>query len=335
MYCKTLGKLHKARSTDPTGPVLGISFTYRPHKVDQEILTMLFHSYCTAAIAATLVTPQALAASTSTSASASTGVDKNKNLRGGDYVAASANKQHHRALQEEDVFTFLVADVQYEDGVTASSRNRNLQGQGNSQGRGNGRGNSPNKPEHTINVQDAHGLIYEIEEGSGDTAGVKSGAKVILPSQAFRNTNGKINLGGGSLKSKKPKKNQKRDLLQEDDSATEMRRHLATTGPKTVVAVRVVAANNAAYNKANEAGLSDDVFGTNGDAFNLKTGYEQCSHGQLTINPGGSDYGINNGVATITVDTAASSGNDEAMRNAVTAQINAQFGVSNPTEIAD
>lgn len=288
---------------------------------------MLFRSYCTAAIAATLVSPLAKAVS-----STSTGVEKTS-LRGGDYVAASANKQHHRILQEEEEFTFLIADIQYEDGFTASSRNRNLQG--NSQGRGNGRGNNP-KPEHTINVQDAHGLIYQIEEGSGDTAGASSGAKVILPPQAFRNNNGKINLGGGSLKLKttKPKKNQKRDL-QEDGSAIDLRRHLAATGTKTVVAVRVVAANNAGYDHADEAVLSDDVFGTSGDVFNLKKGYEQCSHGQLTINPGGSDYGIVNGVTTITVDTAATSGNDEAMRNAVTAQINAQFGVSDPTDIAD
>lgn len=215
--------------------------------------------------------------------------------------------------------------------MIASSRNRNLQGKG--KGNGNG-GNNPNKPEHTIHVQDANGLIFEIEEGSGDTAGTTSGSKVTLPPQAFRNpNNGKINLAGGSLKSKKPKKNKNRDL-QEEHSTTGLHRHLATTGTKTVVAVMVNAVGGS-YDHATAATLSDDVFGTNGDAFNLKTGYEQCSHGQLTINPGGSAYGIVDGVTSITVDTAATLGNDGAMRNAVTDAINAQFGVENPTKIAD
>jgi len=243
-----------------------------------------------------------------------------KNLRG---EAASANKHQpqNRVLQEEEEFIFLEADIQYEDGVATASRKL----QGNS---GN---NNPNRPEHTMNVQDIHGMIYEIEAGSGDTAGASSGATVTLPDNAYMNDKGKINLGGGTLNKKEKK--EKRDL-QEDDSSTELRRHLATLGTKTVVAVRVIA-NGAAYNRADEAGLSDDVFGTNGDAFNLKTGYEGCSHGQLIINPGGGDKGINDGVVTITVSTAATSGNDVNMRNDITAAINAQFGVTNPTQIAD
>lgn len=295
---------------------------------------MLFRSYCTAAFAASLVAPLASASAASTT-SASSGVEKNKNLRGADYASISANKHIHRDLQEEDEYTFLIADIQYEDGVIASSRNRDLQGnsQGKGKGIGNG-GNNSNKPGHTIHVQDANGLIFEIEEGSGDTVGTTSGSKVTLPPQAFRNpNNGKINLAGGALKSKKPKKNKNRDL-QETDTTTGLHRHLATTGTKTVVAVMVNAAGGS-YNSANAAELSDDVFGTSGDVMNLKTGYEQCSHGQLTINPGGSANGIVNGVTSITVDTATTLGNDEAMRNAVTAAINAQFGVSNPTQIAD
>ncbi len=295
---------------------------------------MLFRSYCTAAIAASLVAPSLVAPlASAASTSASSGVEKNKNLRGADYAAISANKHIHRDLQEEDEFTFLIADIQYEDGVIASSRNRNLQGNSQGKGKGNGKGgNNPNKPGHTIHVQDANGLIFEIEEGSGDTAGTTSGSKVTLPPQAFRNpNNGKINLAGGSLKSKKPKKNKNRDL---QETTGVQHRHLATTGTKTVVAVMVNAAG-ASYNHATAAGLSDDVFGTNGDVMNLKTGYEQCSHGQLTINPGGSANGIVNGVTSITVDTAATLGSDEAMRNAVTAAINTQFGVSNPNQIAD
>jgi hypothetical protein len=199
---------------------------------------------------------------------------------------------------------------------------------------GNGRGNNPNKPEHTINIEDANGMI-SIEEGSGDTSGIISGTKVTLSSQATVNAKHKVNLGGGSLKSKADKSKNKRDL-QEDDSSSELRRHLATTGTKTVVAVRVVAAGNVGYGFS-EAVLRDEVFGTSGDLFNLKKGYEQCSHGQLTINPGGAGKGIVNGVTTINVATQVTTGTptDVAMRDAVTEAIKAKFGVSHPTDIAD
>eukprot|EP00985_Skeletonema_marinoi_P002093 scaffold846_cov149-Skeletonema_marinoi.AAC.6 len=207
---------------------------------------MLFRSYCTAAAAIAMV--MAAAPSSPFAAAASTDAVE-KNLRG---EVASANKHQpqNRVLQEPEEFIFLEADIdiQYDEV-----------------------GPNTNTPEHTINVQDIHGMIYEIEAGSGDTAGASSGDTVTLPDSAFMNDKGKINLGGGTLNKK-----EKRDL-QEDDSSIELRRHLATLGTKTVVAVRVIA-NGAAYNRADEAGLSDDVFGTSGDAFNLKTGYEGCSH---------------------------------------------------------
>jgi hypothetical protein len=281
---------------------------------------MLFRSFCTAAIAAAMVTTAAAQSSSS--------------VRG-----AAINNQHNRHRvrqhqeQEEEEFTFLIADIQYEDGVAAAAAaSRKLQG--NSQEKG--RGNNPNMPEHTINIEDADGMIYEIEEGSGDTAGITSGTKVTLPSQATINSKRKVNLGGGSLKKKAKKSNNKRDLQEDDSSSTELRRHLAITGTKTVVAVKVIAAGNVGYGFS-EAVLSDEVFGTNGDPFNLKKGYEQCSHGQLTINPGGAAKGIVNGVTTITVTTQVTTGTptDAAMRDAVTEAIKAKFGVSHPTAIAD
>jgi hypothetical protein len=280
---------------------------------------MLFRSYCTAAIAAMVATSQL----------ASTAAQSSSSVRGAAANNSSKDHSRHRVLQEEE-FTFLIADIQYEDGVAAASRK--LQGNSQGNGNGNGLGNNPNKPERTINVEDANGIIYEIEEGSGDVEGIQSGAIVTLPPQATLNSKRQINLGGASLKKKPKKANNKRDL-QEDDSSTELRRHLATTGTKTVVAVRVIAASNAAYGFS-EATLSDEVFGTSGDGFNLKKGYEQCSHNQLTINPGGSAKGIVNGVTTITVSTDVTQG-DVEMRNAVTAAINTKFGVSNPTAIAN
>ena len=268
----------------------------------------------------------AIAAMVATSQLASTAAQSSSSVRGAAANNSSKDHSRHRVLQEEE-FTFLIADIQYEDGVAAASRK--LQGNSQGNGNGNGLGNNPNKPERTLNVEDANGMIYEIEEGSGSVEGIQSGAKVTLPSEASLTAQNKINLNGASLKQKS---NNKRDL-QEVDSSTELRRHLATTGTKTVVAVRVIAASNAAYGFS-EATLSDEVFGTSGDGFNLKKGYEQCSHNQLTINPGGSAKGIVNGVTTITVATDVTQG-DVEMRNAVTAAINTKFGVSSPTVIAN
>ena len=271
----------------------------------------------------------AIAALVATSQLASTAAQSSSSVRGAAANNNSKGHSRHRVLQEEE-FTFLIADIQYEDGVAAASRK--LQGNSQGNGNGNGLGNNTNKPERTLNVEDANGMIYEIEEGSGSVEGIQSGAKVTLPPQASLTAQNKITLNGSSLKKKAKKANNKRDL-QEDDSSTEFRRHLATTGTKTVVAVRVIAAGNAAYGFS-EAVLSDEVFGTSGDAFNLKKGYAQCSHNQLTINPGGSAKGIVNGVTTITVATDVTQG-DVEMRNAVTAAINTKFGVSNPTAIAN
>eukprot|EP00984_Skeletonema_dohrnii_P024044 scaffold13153_cov78-Skeletonema_dohrnii-CCMP3373.AAC.1 len=199
----------------------------------------MFRSYFTAAAIAL--------AFTSTVGVGAAVVEKSLWGRNADADTTSANKHHHRVLQEEEEFTFLIADIQYEDGITATSRK--LQGNSN-------RSNNPNKPERTMNVQDGNGMIYEIAEGSGDTAGASSGSKVTLPDKAFMNGKGKINLGGGALKKKTKKPKKKRDL------------QVTAIGTKTVVAVRVIAIG-ASYNKADEAGLSDDVFGTNGDAYNL------------------------------------------------------------------
>ncbi|KAL7455257.1 hypothetical protein ACHAWC_007593, partial [Mediolabrus comicus] len=295
---------------------------------------MFFRSYCTAAIAALAVT----------SSSSIYGVSAAGILRGSSSAATSAKNHdhHHRALQVDEEYTFLIADIQYDDAadmMESTGRNRKLQGNSNnSQGHGKGL----NKPEHTVNVQDSYGFIYEIEAGSGDTSGITSGAKVTLPDVAFRNphANGKINLAGGKIeKSKKPKN--KRALLQEESTEeqkrnlAEVHRHLATSGPKKVIAVRVNTSNGSYV--GTEAELSDSLFSY--DNYSLKKGYEQCSHGQLTINPGTlasgvtSGTSITNGVMTIDVAIEQTGSNNGDITNAVTAKINELFGVSNPTAI--
>ena len=120
-------------------------------------------------------------------------------------------------------------------------------------------------------------------------------------------------------------------------------RHLATSGTKSVLVVRVVASN--AQTGFSNAELSDSVFGTDGDAVNLKSQYNNCSHGQFQIAPapnrssvlnGNIDNYIVNGATTVTIEAGVtSSSDDERMRNQITVALNEQFGVTSPTQLAD
>jgi hypothetical protein len=71
-------------------------------------------------------------------------------------------------------------------------------------------------------------------------------------------------------------------------------RHLVTSGDKTVLILRVVA--NDTTTTSSEAELADEIFGASGDAFNLKTGFSQCSYGQLNFEP---TPLVSNGVKTV------------------------------------
>lgn len=107
---------------------------------------------------------------------------------------------------------------------------------------------------------------------------------------------------------------------------------------KTVLVVRVVATNDATT--GTQEFLSDSVFGTNGDVVNLKTQTNLCSHGELTYAaaPNRSSVddvrnGITDGATTVSIDIATSAG-DSAVRNAVTAELESQFGTY-PSNLAD
>lgn len=112
-------------------------------------------------------------------------------------------------------------------------------------------------------------------------------------------------------------------------------RRLDVLGAKTLLAVKIIAADSE-YGFT-EAFLSDSVFGTSGDVFNLATGYDQCSYGKLTFNKVpdrvGTNVNISEGVVSITVPGVAADG-DLVLRDQVTTEITNQFGES-PRDIAD
>ena len=57
------------------------------------------------------------------------------------------------------------------------------------------------------------------------------------------------------------------------------RQLILSTGKRTVMVIRIQAKD--AKTSATEAQLADDIFGASGEVFNLKTGFDRCSHGQL------------------------------------------------------
>ena len=107
-------------------------------------------------------------------------------------------------------------------------------------------------------------------------------------------------------------------------------------GEYDFLVVRIVTNDDASL--LNETELTDYVFGTYGDPVNLKSQYGACSHGKYTANKSpdriGNSTNITQGVVTITVDANATLGH-KVIRNLVTDEINAQFGVSHPRDITD
>ena len=110
-----------------------------------------------------------------------------------------------------------------------------------------------------------------------------------------------------------------------------------TSGDRTVLVVRVIAADDST--SLSEAELHDSVFGSeNGDTVNLKSQYAACSHNKLNFielqNKEGKDTDITNSVVTITVKKRTDIGG-VAMRNAVTTELNKQFSVRHPSQLAN
>ena len=106
----------------------------------------------------------------------------------------------------------------------------------------------------------------------------------------------------------------------------------ATTGDRTVLIVRVIALD--ASITADEAALSDDVFGTHGDPVNLKTQFSKCSQGQLNFIPA-VRTGITDGATTVSINVVSKDQGKTNMKNYVSDALKTKFGASNPGDLAD
>lgn len=118
------------------------------------------------------------------------------------------------------------------------------------------------------------------------------------------------------------------------------RRDLAVLeGVFSVLVVRVVASDGETTRSVED--LANSVFGNNANnpqVVNMKSQYDSCSHGKLkfveTDDKIGKNTNISKGATTIYVNTSTGKG-DAVMRNAITAQLNEEFDVSRPDELAD
>lgn len=105
---------------------------------------------------------------------------------------------------------------------------------------------------------------------------------------------------------------------------------------RSVLIVRVVLVDAEPSNSVQE--LSDSVFGNNVDNINLASQFQACSYGQMSfvkaLDRSGMTSSINNGATTVTIPYSKTS-HHGLVRNKITEELNYQFGVGNPSELAD
>ena len=131
------------------------------------------------------------------------------------------------------------------------------------------------------------------------------------------------------------------NVVNTDDKGKDGRRKLAvTTGDKTVLVVRVIAANDVTIT-ASENELVQYVFE---DSLNFAKQYTACSYGQLNFKKtndrnltgtnDGDETSISDGVTTVRVPDATIE-DSSALETQVRAALNQNFGVTSPKYLAD
>ena len=113
-------------------------------------------------------------------------------------------------------------------------------------------------------------------------------------------------------------------------AANQRRRKLSQTGDKPILVVKVTDVDGLARAES-PAQISDDVFGTSGDPVNLKSQLYGCSMETLNVIPG-DGYGKESapGVIEVTIDISLVGNDRYAVRNAVTAAVQAKLGFGLP-----
>ena len=99
-------------------------------------------------------------------------------------------------------------------------------------------------------------------------------------------------------------------------------------GVKKIVALRVIDSRGVGPTD-DVATISDKLFGTGGDVYNLKSRYQECSFGKMVFEPVEGD-GFVGGVAEVHVDVSSEGAERVAFMNAVLTAATQAFGALNP-----
>lgn len=95
------------------------------------------------------------------------------------------------------------------------------------------------------------------------------------------------------------------------------------TGPREVLVLRIDAPDSST--SSTEAVLSDNIFGTGSDLYNLRSQYLACSNGQLDFQPTTNALATN-GTSSVSITQTVTGVDDGVVRNAAQAAGNAKFG---------
>ena len=146
-------------------------------------------------------------------------------------------------------------------------------------------------------------------ESTLDITGLKFDNKKIVVPKKFKVTD-KISKKWNNIKNKKNEEERGKEVKQASPSKRrDLQQEVVDYGPQTndknVLVVRITDINGLARPE-DAYQISDDVFGTYGDAVTMKSQLESCSMGRLTINAGGipshEEYYAAPGVIDITID---------------------------------
>jgi hypothetical protein len=164
------------------------------------------------------------------------------------------------------------------------------------------------------------GLTTFLAEGA-----VIADGTLIVPKGAEKSWD-KIEKRGPAEKKKQQKDKKK-------DEGREQGRLLAPSEPdyRSILAVRVVAADSAT--SADLQTLSDDIFGTNGSAVNLRERFETCSYGDTQMLPytgeTPSGVSIQNGVVEVTISNVVNEVANSGIRISVLSELSSYLDIPN------
>jgi hypothetical protein len=170
---------------------------------------------------------------------------------------------------------------------------------------------------------DKEGIVSGLTTLLAEGAMIVDGTlKILKGSEKFW---GKIERRGPAEKTKQQKEKKK-------NKDRKQSRLLAPSEPnyRSVLAVRVVATDSTT--SADLQTLSDDIFGTNGSAVNLRERFESCSYGEIQMLPYNgmtpSGISIQDGVVEVEISDAVTGGFNRGIETAVLSELSTHLGIS-------